>query len=104
MGMEERLMAVTPLDGRYADKVAELGPIVSEYGLFKRRVDVAIGWVGVLGSGILPDVEAMSDGARDTLSGISESFGPAEAAEVKQLEAKTNHDVNAAVRWIKDRM
>lgn len=104
MGMQEQLLAVSPLDGRYADKVAELQPIVSEYGLFKRRVDVALGWVGMLASGILPDVERMPDSARNALDDIGAGFGLQQAEEVKALEAMTNHDVNAAIRWIKERM
>jgi adenylosuccinate lyase len=104
MDMEYQLMAVSPLDGRYATQTDPLREIVSEYGLFKRRVEVAINWVQVLGSGILPDVEHMPGNAQDALSDIAAGFDKDAAKEVKKIEKTTNHDLNATVRWIKDRM
>lgn len=102
--LDHELMAVSPIDGRYAAKTAELQPIVSEYGLIERRVQVAAAWVGVLGSGVLPDKEPLSDQAQEALAKIPAGFTLENAKEVKAIEKKTNHDANAAVRWMKDRM
>ena len=58
MGKIEQLQAISPLDGRYADKTQALAPIFSEFGLIKRRLAIETAWLEVLCSGILPDVKA----------------------------------------------
>jgi adenylosuccinate lyase len=104
MATKEQLLAVGPIDGRYAGRVADLAPIASEFGLIKRRVAVSAGWLSMLGSGILPDKEPMHPEDRAAIIGIAENFTIEDALEVKEIEAKTNHDVNAAVRWLKQRV
>lgn len=104
MDMEYELMAVSPLDGRYAAQTDPLREIVSEYGLFTRRVEVAVRWVEVLGSGLLPDVEPLPGNAHEALADITASFNKDSAKQIKRIEKTTNHDLNATVRWIKDQM
>jgi adenylosuccinate lyase len=103
MATEEQLLAVSPIDGRYADKVRDLQPIVSEFGLIKRRVAVSAGWLSVLGSGILPDRRPMTPGDQIAVERIAEQFTVDDALEIKDIERKTNHDVNAVVRWLKEK-
>lgn len=104
MGIEERLMAVGPIDGRYATTTEPLQPIVSEFGLIQRRLQVGVRWVSVLGSGILPDRPPLSDNAQDTLLAIPGDFTLEDAIKIKEIESVTNHDANAVVRWLKDRL
>lgn len=97
------LMAISPVDGRYASKVEQLRPLVSEFGLIRHRVEVEIGWLEALSAhpGI-PEVPRFSDDAGQRLRGILRSFGSAEAARVKEIEATTNHDVKAVEYFLKE--
>lgn len=104
MSIRTELLAVTPIDGRYASRVEPLQPIVSEYGLIKRRVDVVVGWTAVMASGIVPDIEPLSDRSVDALLDISRNFGIEDAIKVKRTENRINHDANAVVRGIKRKM
>src|SRR5436190_6040429 len=104
MNGHEQLMALTPLDGRYANKVQELGGITSEYGLMKYRSVVEVEWLSTLGSGILPDVEPLSDQQQTRLSEIRDSFSLDDATRIKEIEATTNHDVKAVEMWLKEKL
>lgn len=103
MGVQEELMAVTPIDGRYAGKVEDLQPITSEYGLIQRRVAVETGWLATLGSGVLPDVEPFSDATLRHLVATTRDFSVEDAEAVKGIEATTNHDVKAVEVWMRER-
>lgn len=100
----ERLMAVTPLDGRYGDKVADLSEITSEYGLMHYRATVEVEWLATLGSGILPDVAPFDDRQRDELTAIREGFSVEDAQRIKDIEKTTNHDVKAVEMWLRERL
>lgn len=99
---ESRLLAVSPIDGRYGDAVSDLQPILSEYGLIHRRVAVEAGWLATLGSGVLPDVEPLGQVAQDHLVSMVEGFSVQDAASVKAIERATNHDVKAVEVWLRD--
>jgi adenylosuccinate lyase len=99
---ESRLLAVTAIDGRYADAVTELEPIFSEFGLIKNRVAVEAGWLAVLGSGILPDREPLGDFAQDRLRNLVTEFSLDDAVEIKEIETDTRHDVKAVELWMRD--
>lgn len=94
------ISAITPIDGRYADKVKELRGIVSEYGLMKYRVTVEALWLKMLGSGILPDTAPLSEDAKNALDSLVDSFGIEQAEEVKQIESTLNHDVKSVEVWL----
>lgn len=100
MSLEEQLIAVSAVDGRYGERMGPLPDIVSEYGLMRRRVQVMTGWVSVLGSGVLPDRQALSGAAHDELEAMHVEFGIDDALEVKTIEATTNHDVKAVEIWL----
>ncbi|MEN4902849.1 adenylosuccinate lyase [Luteimonas sp. TWI1416] len=99
------LLALSPLDGRYAGKVDALRPIFSEYGLIRARVRVEIEWLIALGDepGIA-ELPAFDAAARATLQALAEDFSVADAARVKEIERTTNHDVKAVEYFIKERL
>ncbi|MGH8154806.1 MAG: adenylosuccinate lyase [Rhodanobacteraceae bacterium] len=99
------LTAISPLDGRYAAKVAALRPIFSEYGLMKRRVKVEIAWLIALSdeAGIV-ELPPFSAAARNALHAMADDFSVADAGRIKAIETTTNHDVKAVEYFIKERI
>ncbi|RYZ74706.1 MAG: adenylosuccinate lyase [Lysobacteraceae bacterium] len=102
---EAALLALSPLDGRYAGKVDALRPIFSEYGLIRARVKVEIEWLLALAAepGII-ELPAFSEAATARLRALADGFDVADAARVKQIERTTNHDVKAVEYFIKERL
>ena len=97
------LTALSPLDGRYAAKVSALRPLLSEFGLMHRRVQVEIEWFIALSDAGLPEFAPLSQGARETLRALVRHFAEADAQAIKDIEKTTNHDVKAVEYWIKSR-
>ena len=97
------LSALSPLDGRYAPKVAALRPLLSEFGLMHRRVQVEVEWFIALSDAGLPEFPALSEAARGYLRGLVARFCEADAQSIKDIEKTTNHDVKAVEYWIKQR-
>ena len=98
------LTAVSPVDGRYAGKTAELREFFSEFGLIKRRVLVEVRWLQHLAA--LPgitEVPAFSDAADRQLESMARSFGLDDARRIKEIEQTTNHDVKAVEYFLKER-
>lgn len=99
------LMAISPLDGRYQEKLNALRTIFSEYGLIKFRVLVEIRWIEMLAdSGSLPEVPPLSAASKKTLNDIITHFSADDALRVKQIESGINHDVKAVEYFIKEKM
>ena len=98
------LTALSPLDGRYAAKVAGLREHFSEFGLIRARVRIEIAWLVALAEepGI-PEVAPFTAAARAALDAVTASFAPADAERVKAIERTTNHDVKAVEYWLKER-
>jgi adenylosuccinate lyase len=98
------LTALSPLDGRYAGKTAALRPIFSEYGLILCRVTVEVRWLLALADEpAIAEVPAFSAEARARLESLVADFSEADAAQVKAIEATTNHDVKAVEYFLKER-
>ena len=99
------LLALSPLDGRYAAKVGALRPIFSEFGLIHARVRVEIEWLIALAAepGIA-ELPGFDDAQVATLRGLWQAFSTADAARVKEIERTTNHDVKAVEYFIKERL
>ncbi len=99
------LTAVSPVDGRYGSKSADLRPIFSEFGLIRHRVLVEIRWLQHLADqdGI-PEVPAFSQHANKILDGIVDNFSEDDAQRVKNIERTTNHDVKAVEYFIKEKI
>lgn len=102
---EFALLALSPLDGRYAGKVDALRPIFSEYGLIKARVKVEVEWLLALANepGIV-ELAPFAPAAADRLRALADGFAPAHAARVKEIERTTNHDVKAVEYFIKEQL
>jgi len=98
------LMALSPLDGRYASKVASLRPLLSEFGLMHRRVQVEVEWFIALSDAGLEGFAPFSEAARGLLRGLVVRFSEADAAAIKDIEKTTNHDVKAVEYWLKSRL
>jgi len=99
------LLAISPLDGRYEAKLADLRPFVSEFGLIRYRVIVEIRWLEALAaSKEISEVPALSKQAHRDLDALLADFGVEDAAAIRKIEATTNHDVKAVEYWIKQRL
>jgi adenylosuccinate lyase len=97
------LSALSPLDGRYAAKVAALRPLLSEFGLMHRRVQVEIEWFIALSDAGFAEFKPLSEAARGMLRGLVLRFTEADAQAIKDIERTTNHDVKAVEYWLKGR-
>jgi len=98
------LTAISPLDGRYAGKVDALREHFSEFGLIRARLKVEIEWLKALAAEPhFTEIAAFSPATVAELDALVANFGPVQAAEVKAIEATTNHDVKALEYWIKDK-
>jgi adenylosuccinate lyase len=97
------LSALSPLDGRYAAKLAALRPLLSEFGLMHRRVQVEVEWFIALSDAGLAEFKPLSTGARDVLAGLVQRFAEADALAIKEIERTTNHDVKAVEYWLRAR-
>lgn len=98
------IFALCPLDGRYAKSAEDLRPIFSEYGLMKARVRVELEWLKALAAEPkIAEVPAFSGSTIAEIDSVIQSFNLDNAAEVKAIEATTNHDVKAIEYWLKKR-
>ncbi|MEJ6003449.1 adenylosuccinate lyase [Paucibacter soli] len=97
------LSALSPLDGRYASRVAALRPLLSEFGLMHRRVQVEVEWFIALSDAGFDEFKPLSEAARGLLRGLVARFSEADAQAIKDIEKTTNHDVKAVEYWIKSR-
>ena len=98
------LTALSPLDGRYRNKLARLAEHFSEYGLIRHRVRVELTWLQALADeGGVTEVPPFSASARALLVAACKDFSVADAERVKAIEQKTNHDVKAVEYWLKER-
>jgi adenylosuccinate lyase len=95
------LLALSPLDGRYAPKLAALRPLLSEFGLMRCRVQVEVEWFIALSELGLPEFAPLSEGARAQLRARVAAFGEADAEAIKTIERTTNHDVKAVEYFIR---
>ena len=103
--VETQLLALSPLDGRYAGKVDALRPVFSEYGLIRARVRVEIEWLLALAAEpAIIELKPFSDAAVARLRALADGLSVADAARVKEIERTTNHDVKAVEYLIKERL
>ena len=95
--------ALSPLDGRYAAKLATLRPLMSEQGYMHRRVQVELAWFAALSDAGFAEFAPLSADARKYLVALVTHFSTEDALAIKEIEKKTNHDVKAVEYWIKDK-
>ncbi len=100
-----QLTAISPVDGRYAGKSAELRSIFSEYGLLKYRVQVEVRWLQMLSNNPqIEEVPAFSAASNELLDGIVANFSVDDAMRIKEIERTTNHDVKAVEYFLKEKV
>lgn len=97
------LNAISPIDGRYRSKVANLAPFFSEEALIKYRVKVEIEYFIALCEIPLPQLETFNTELFDELRSIYIDFTSEDAQKIKDIESITNHDVKAVEYFIKEK-
>ncbi len=98
---EHAVSALSPLDGRYAAKLASMRPLMSEQGFMHRRVQVEITWLLALADSGMPELKPFSIEARGFLMNLIQHFSSTDALAIKEIEKTTNHDVKAVEYWLK---
>ena len=87
------LTALSPLDGRYAAKLAALRPVMSEFGYMQRRVQVELTWFIALSNAGFTKFAPLPANDRAFLLALVRNFSEADAQAIKNKEKETNHDV-----------
>ncbi|MFW5432248.1 MAG: adenylosuccinate lyase [Methylophilaceae bacterium] len=98
------LNALSPLDGRYQSKLDSLRPFFSEYALIKHRALVEVEWLKALSAA--KELAEIAPFSKDTIKELGtaiSNFSEEDAAQVKAIEARTNHDVKALEYWLKEK-
>lgn len=96
------LTAISPVDGRYSNKVENLWKYFSEFALIKYRVFVEIEYFIALSEIPLPQLAEIQEDKKVALRNIHENFSVENAQRVKDIESVTNHDVKAVEYFIKE--
>ncbi|MGC1520309.1 MAG: adenylosuccinate lyase [Steroidobacteraceae bacterium] len=97
--------ALSPLDGRYAGKLAAVRHVFSEAGLMRERVRVECAWYLALAAGpAAAALAALPGPARDLLTALSDDPANTDVTAIKQIEARTNHDVKAVEVWLREQL
>lgn len=99
------LTAISPVDGRYGSKAAELRSIFSEFGLLKYRVQVEVRWLQALANAPeIAEVPSFGSDENALLDAIVADFSEEDAQRIKDIERTTNHDVKAVEYFLKEKV
>ena len=98
------LTAISPIDGRYRNKVDELDRYFSEFGLIKYRLMIEIEYFIALCEIPLPQLSDFSQEDFQQLRSIYEDFDITDAEKVKEREKITNHDIKAVEYYLKEKI
>ena len=99
------ITAISPVDGRYGAKTAQLRPIFSEFGLIRYRVLVEVRWLQHLAKEkAITEVPDFSSKTQKLLNDIVDGFSEQDALRVKEIESTTNHDVKAVEYLLKEKI
>lgn len=97
------LNALSPLDGRYHSRTASLSAYFSEFALIRYRVQVEIQWlIGLANTPGIPEIAPFSKETLDELTTLMQGFSEKDAAQIKAIEVRTNHDVKAMEYWLRE--
>jgi len=103
--MPSPLSALSPLDGRYHKQLEPLRSCFSEAALIRHRVAIEIRWLLALAAEpALDGIRPFSGETRAALERLAEGFSENDAAQVKTIEAETNHDVKAIEYWLRTQL
>lgn len=98
------LLAVTPIDGRYASKTESLSPYFSEFALIRYRIRIEVEYFIALCEIPLPQLAgAVDEAKKEALRDIYRNLTPEEAQKVKDIEKVTNHDVKAVEYYLREK-
>jgi adenylosuccinate lyase len=99
------LAAVSPLDGRYSRSADPLRAYFSEAALIRYRVVIELAWLKALAAerGVV-ELKPFSAATRQAIDQLLVNFSDEDAAQIKQIEARTNHDVKAIEYWLKEKL
>lgn len=99
-----QLTAISPIDGRYREKITDLFPFFSEYALIKYRVQVEIEYfIALCNEPSVVSLQAIDENKLNRLRGIYLGFDEDDAQDIKEIEAITNHDVKAVEYFLKEK-
>ncbi len=98
------LTALSPLDGRYRDRVESLIPYFSEWALFKYRLTVEVNYFIALCEIPLPQLISFPKEKYETLRNLYNTFSEKDALEIKKIEKNINHDVKAVEYYLKQKL
>ena len=102
---DTRLTALSPLDGRYADKCADLAALFSEAALIGHRVRIEAAWFRQLAkSGKIPALERMPKSVENRVESLARGIDDGGLQRVKELERQTNHDVKAVEYYVREQL
>ncbi len=97
------LHALSPLDGRYAEKTAALRPFLSEWALMQYRLKVEVGWLLALSEAAeVTHIRQFSAAEEEFLTSLWAGFDDCAACRIKDIEARTKHDVKAVEYYIRE--
>lgn len=96
------LLAISPIDGRYASKTEELRVFFSEFGLIRHRIFIEVQYFRALVELGLPQLDGIQAEQLKELERLTNQFDEQEAAKVKEIERTTNHDVKAVEYYLKE--
>ncbi len=101
--MTLNLYAISPVDGRYAEKTAPLQAYFSERALMQYRLRVELHWLITLSDhSDITHIRQITQSERNLLEHMSSDFDDAAAFRIKAIEAETNHDVKAVEYYIRE--
>jgi adenylosuccinate lyase len=101
----DSLTAISPLDGRYRNRLTQLAELVSELALQRYRVRIELRWFEHLADErAVLDLPALSASARKLLHTIDADFNATDGARIKEIERTTNHDVKAVEYFVKEKL
>lgn len=99
------IIALSPLDGRYQNKVEPLRNYFSEFALIRYRVQVEVEWLKALSNEpAIVEILPFSENTNAQLDDLVENFSVTDGEAVKAIEKYTNHDVKAVEYWLKDKL
>ena len=97
------LNAISPIDGRYQNKVSQLSDYFSEHGLIKNRVIVEVEYFISLCEIPLPQLQNFDKSFFTKLRDIYKNFSFEDSTNIKEIEKTTNHDVKAVEYFLKNK-
>jgi adenylosuccinate lyase len=97
------LLALSPLDGRYAGDVEPLRDLLSEFAFLRDRVGIEIAFLRALAreTSLVRDLTPVEDGF---LLSLLENFSSHDARRIKELERQTRHDVKAVEYFLREQL